>query len=167
MNGQLETVALSQRLAQAHLVHIDARIFALHLVGAPETLSLTREVVSGMREGRIRGQTSVMTLYQLLAELYRRGEPARAADLARDLMVHTGLAVIPASPDIAVQAAEVRAQLGGRPERALQVATALVERADVFLTTDSGLRRIAGMSVVNLEDFSPSSRLHEPAAQEP
>ncbi|MFV1986344.1 MAG: type II toxin-antitoxin system VapC family toxin [Gemmatimonadota bacterium] len=159
--------SISQRLAQAHLVHIDARIFALHLVGNPRTVALTREVISGMREGRIRGQTSVVTLYQVLAELYRRGEPRRAAALARDLMVHAGLALVPTSPDIAVQAAEVRAQLGGRPERALQVATALVGRADVFLTTDSGLRRIAGMSVVNLEDFSRSSRPDEPDAPAP
>ncbi len=157
-------ISLSERLAQAHLVHIDARVFALHLVGNPKMVALTREVISGLREGRIRGQTSVMTLYQLLAELYRQGEASRAADLARDLMVHTGLAMVPASPDIAVQAAEVRAQLGGRPERALQVATALVGRADVFLTTESGLRRIAGMSVVNLEDFSRASRPAEPAA---
>jgi predicted nucleic acid-binding protein len=157
--------SISQRLAQAHLVHIDARVFALHLVGNPKMVALTREVISGLREGRIRGQTSVMTLYQLLAELYRQGETRRAADLARDLMVHTGLAMVPASSEIAVQAAEVRAQLGGRPERALQVATALVGRADVFLTTESGLRRIAGMSVVNLEDFSRSSHPAEQDAQ--
>lgn len=155
--------SLSERLAGAHLVHVDARIFAFHLLGDSESLALTRDVVGGMREGRIRAQTSAVTLYQLLAELYRRGEPGRAARLARDLSVHTGLEIIPVSADIAVQAAEVRAQLGGRPERALQVATALVERADIFLTTDSGLRRIAGMSVVNLEDFSPSFRPLEPS----
>jgi predicted nucleic acid-binding protein len=166
VNGPTETGSISQRLSQAHLVHVDARVFAIHLLGAPEMVTLTREVISGMREGRIRGQTSVLTLYQLLAELYRRGEPGRASDLARDLMVHTGLEMVPTSSEIAVQAAEVRAQLGGRPERALQVATALVERADVFLTTDSGIRRIAGMSVVNLEDFS-SSRPDARAAREP
>lgn len=158
---------LPDRLLQAHLVHIDARIFALHLLADPVASPVTRELVSGMRDGRIRAQTSVMTLYQLLAELYRRGEATRAAGLARDLTVHGGLELVPASPEIAIQAAEVRAQLGGRPERAIQVATALVGRADVFLTTGSTLRRIAGMSVLNLEDFSPSSHSREPAARAP
>ena len=149
--------ALSEKLGEAHLVHIDARILALHLVADPEMSPLTREVMSAVREGKVRAQTSVMTLYQLLAELYRRGEASRAADLARDLTVHAGLEMVEASPEIAIQGAEVRAQLGGRPERAIQVATALVGRADIFLTTGSTLRRIAGMSVLNLDDFSPTS----------
>jgi len=148
----IERSSLSQRLLQAHLVHIDARVFAYHLLGNGEHAAATTAVMEGVRSGRVRAQTSVTTLYQLLAELYRRGEADRAANLARDLTVHAGLEIVPVSAEIAVQAAEVRAQLGGRPERALQVATALVSRADIFLTTESGLRRIAGMSVVNLED---------------
>ena len=163
----MSTPPLSDRLTEAHLVHIDARIFALHLLADPAASPVTRDLVSGMREGRVRAQTSVMTLYQLLAELYRRGEAPRAAGLARDLTVHGGLEIVPASAEIAIQAAEVRAQLGGRPERAIQVATALVGRADIFLTTGSTLRRIAGMTVLNLEDFSPSSHPHEPAARAP
>jgi len=162
-----DSVSISERLAGSHLVHVDARVLALHLLADAEMSPLTREVVSGMREGRVRAQTSVMTLYQLLAELYRRGEAVRAGDLARDLTVHNGLVMVATTAEIAIQAAEVRAQLGGRPERAIQVATALVERADVFLTTDSTLRRIAGMSVVNLEDFSRSSHPDEPAAPVP
>ena len=159
--------SITDRLGRAHLVHLDARVLAFHLLGEGPLVALTREVVGAMRDGRVRAQTSVMTLYQLLAELYRRGESARASELARDLTVHGGLLMVPASPEIAIQAAEVRAQLGGRPERALQVATALVARADVFLTTESGLRRIAGMSVLNLEDFSPSSSPAAPAARAP
>ena len=145
------TDALAERLASAQLIHIDARAFALHLLGDETTLAGTRVVLRALRDGRVRGQTSVLTLYQLLAELYRRGEPERAGELGRDLMVHAGLEMVPVTSEISIQAAEVRAQLGGRPERAIQIATALVERADMFLTTDSGLRRIAGMSVVNLD----------------
>ena len=153
MNGP----PLWQRLVQAHLVHIDARVFALHLLGDETHGRATRDLMIAVRQGRVRAQTSVMTLYQLLAELYRRGESGRASDLARDLTVHAGLDMVPVTPDIAIQAAEVRAQLGGRPERALQVATALASRADLFLTTESGLRRIAGMSVANLEDLRPAA----------
>ncbi len=106
----------------------------------------------------MRAQTSVITLYQLLAEVYRRGDSATAAALARDLTVYAGLDLISTSTEIAIQAAEVRAQLGGRPERAIQIATALVAGADIYLTQGSGLRRIAGMTVANLEDYVPSQR---------
>ena len=144
---------LIDQLARATLVHIDARVLALHLIGdrlAPET----GRILTAVREGAIQTQTSTVTLYQILAEVYRRGERKLARDVARTLQVHPGLTLVPTSPEIAIQAAEVRAQLGGRPERAIQIATALVAGAEVFLTTGSGIRRIAGMTVLNVEDHA-------------
>lgn len=143
---------LEERLAEAALVHVDARVFALHLIGGGPTRQ-TDITFSGIASGRIRAQTSSLTLYQVLVELYRQGKPALARDVARNVRLHPRLGIVPASPEVAVQAAEVRARLGGRPERALQIATALVSGAEVYLTSGSGLRRIAGMHVLNVEDF--------------
>ncbi|MDE2877500.1 MAG: PIN domain-containing protein [Gemmatimonadota bacterium] len=143
---------LEGRLAGAGLVHVDARVFALHLSGRGSTRQ-TELAFSGIASGSIRAQTSSLTLYQILAEVYRQGKPAAARDVARNLRLYPRLDIVSASPEIAIQAAEVRAQLGGRPERALQIATALVSGAEVYLTSGSGLRRIAGMQVLNVEDF--------------
>jgi len=143
---------LEGRLAGAGLVHVDARVFALHLSGRGPTRQ-TELAFSGIASGNIRAQTSSLTLYQILAEVYRRGEAAAARAVARQLRLHPRLDLVSAGPEIAIQAAEVRAQLGGRPERALQIATALVSGAEVYLTSGSGLRRIAGMQVLNVEDF--------------
>jgi predicted nucleic acid-binding protein len=148
------TDSVASRLGEGRLVHVDARVFALHLLGDPSVLPLTRDLVRGIRDGGIKAQTSVLTLYQLLAEVYRRGLSSESAEIARTITIHGGLELVDVTPEISIQAAEVRAQLGGRPERALQVATALVRRADVFLTTESGLRRIAGMAVTNLVDLA-------------
>jgi len=158
---------LFDRLTDATLVHVDARVLALHLIGESRFLPLTRRLVAAIRDGEVRAQTSVMTLYQLLAEVYRRGERERAREVARSLMVHEGLQLVPATDEIAVQAAQVRAQLGGRPERAIQIATALVAGADVYVTEGSGLRRIVGMTVANLEDYAeaPESPPDPPAVE--
>ena len=145
--------ALAEQLSQAALVHIDARVLASHLAatGPPRP---TDFVLAGVRERRIKAQTSSLSLYQILAEVYRRGEVRLAREIARGLRLHSHLRLVPVDAEIAVQAAEVRARLGGRPERALQIATALVCDADAYLTTGSGLRRIAGMRVLNVEDFA-------------
>ena len=143
---------LEERLARAALVHVDARVFALHLIGRAPTAQ-TELAFSGIASGSIKAQTSSLTLYQVLAEVYRQGKPDAARDVARNLRLYPRLGIVSASPEIAIQAAEVRARLGGRPERALQIATALVSGAEVYLTTGSGLRRIAGMQVLNVEDF--------------
>ncbi len=145
---------LRGRLDEASLVHLDARVVALHLLAAPRYAPLTRLVFAGLRVGSIRGQSSAVALYLLLAEVYRRGEPDKAAAVARILEVHGGLTLVPVDSEVAVQAAQVRAQLGGRPERAMQIATALVSGAEIYLTEGSGLRRIVGMSVINLEEYA-------------
>lgn len=146
------STGLEERLTGAELVHVDARVFALHLIGRGPT-EHTDIVFSGIAGGSITAQTSSLTLYQILAEVYRQGNPASARDVARKMRLYPRLDIVSASPEIAIQAAEVRAQLGGRPERALQIATALVSGAEVYLTSGSGLRRIAGMHVLNVEDF--------------
>jgi predicted nucleic acid-binding protein len=143
---------LAERLARAELVHVDARVFALHLIGRGPTRQ-TDIAFSGIAGGSIKAQTSSLTLYQILAEVYRQGRPASARDVARNMRLYPRLEIVSASPEIAIQAAEVRARLGGRPERALQIATALVSGAELYLTSGSGLRRIAGMRVLNVEDF--------------
>ncbi|MCY3600818.1 MAG: PIN domain-containing protein [Gemmatimonadetes bacterium] len=143
---------LEERLARAGLVHVDARVFALHLTGTGPTRQ-TELTFSGIASGAVKAQTSSLTLYQVLVEVYRQGEPTLAGDVARYMRLYPRLGIVPASPEIAIQAAEVRARLGGRSERALQIATALVSDAEVYLTSGSGLRRIAGMRVLNVEDF--------------
>lgn len=145
---------LAERLARATLVHVDARVLARHLT-ATGAATQTDAVLAGVRDGLINAQTSSLSLYQILVEAYRQGEVELARDVGRSLRLHARLELVPAGPEIAVQAAEVRARLGGRPERALQIATALVSGAEIYLTTGSGLRRIAGMQVLNVEDYGP------------
>lgn len=144
---------LSRRLTAAGLIHLDARVLALYLLGKGPVAG-TDAVLAAIREGRIKAQTSSLSLYQILVEVYRQGETALAAEIARTLRLYTRLAMVPAGPEIAVQAAEVRARLGGRAERAFQIATALVSGAEIYLTSGSALRRIAGMQILNVEDFT-------------
>lgn len=145
--------ALRLRLDAAELVHLDPRVFAYHMIGATIYSELTSVVFEGMGRRSFRTQTSALALYQLLVEVYRRGEEKRAAEISKLITVHGGLELVPVTAEVAVQAAQVRAQLGGRAERAVQIATALIGGADVYLTEGSGLRRIVGMTVVNLEDY--------------
>lgn len=144
---------LTERLEAANLVFIDARVLAFHLMAAPTYLDLTRSLFGGLNEGRIRGQVSALSFYQLFTEPYRAGRESKVRELSKILTVHPGLQVLPVTPEVATQAAQVRAQLGGGTERAIQIGSALVGGADVFLSESSGLRRIVGTQVANLEDY--------------
>lgn len=141
------------RLEEARRVHLDPRALAAHLLAVPGQVELTRLLFEGLGDGGVSGQTSSLSLFQLLAEPYRRGRDEAAASAADYLTAVRGLEIVPVSASIARQAAEVRARLGGRSERSVQIATALGADADLYLTRDSGLRRIAGMEVLDLADF--------------
>lgn len=144
----------TERMEEARLVHVDARVLAYHLLEREPFAELARLLLDAVRSERVRAQTSAISLYQLLAEPYRRGEGERAERAARYLSAFPGLELLPLDGRVALRAAQVRARLGGRAERAVQIATALDADADVFLTAGSDLRRIVGMEVVNLEGYA-------------
>ncbi len=150
-------------LTEAERIHVDASVLALHILGHPRYLPLTRLLFSLLSEDRVRASTSAVSVYQLLVEAYRRGEGDTARKAEQHLSTIPGLDVIPMTSAIARQAAEVRAQLGGSVERAIQIATALGGRAEVYLTQHSAFRRVAGMKVESLDLYSAA----EPSSQGP
>jgi hypothetical protein len=145
---------LRTALERAGSVHLDASVVALHAVAHPRYVELTRSVFAGLRAGDFQGQTSALTLFQLLVEPYRQGNEQEAEQAEAYLSAIPGLRIVPVTAAVARQAAQVRAQLGGSLERAVQVATALDGNAEMLLTHRSGLRRIAGMGVDSLESYA-------------
>lgn len=144
-------------LLRSHgLVHVDASVLALHVAGLPDALPLTRQLFAALEAGDVRAQTSALSLYQLLVEAYRRDEESTATRIEELIGSIPGLAVLPVDGRIARQAAQVRAQIGGRVERSVQLATALSEGADLFLARRSALRRVAGLPIESLEGLRPA-----------
>ena len=146
-----ESARFEELLQDHDLVHLDASVLALHAAAVAGTLPLTRSLFRAMETGQVSAQTSALSLYQLLVESYRRGEESTAARIEQLIGSIPGLRVIPLDGRIARQAAQVRAQIGGRVERSVQLATALSEGADLFLAQRSSLRRVAGMAVESLD----------------
>ena len=147
--GSFENLVRQQRL-----IHLDAGVLALHVAGVSTALPLTRTLFRLMESGDVQAQTSALTLYQLLMESYRRGEESTADRVEQLIGAVPGLRVVPIDGRVARQAAQVRARIGGRIERSVQLASALSEGADLFLTRHSSLRRIAGMSIESLDAFA-------------
>lgn len=142
-----------ERLEAADRVHVGGRVLAHHLLGDERYTALTRLFFEGVRGGAVEGVTSSISLYQLLVEPYRRGRTDDADTAGSLLTALRGVELVDVTPAIARRAAQVRARLGGRTERALQMATALEVGADVFLAQGSGIRRILGTAVVDLDGY--------------
>ena len=152
-----ESARFEELLQDHDLVHLDASVLALHAAAVAGTLPLTRSLFRAMETGQVSAQTSALSLYQLLVESYRRGEESTATRIEQLIGSIPGLRVIPLDGRIARQAAQVRAQIGGRVERSVQLAT-----ADLFLAQRSSLRRVAGMAVESLDALHPAETVESP-----
>jgi len=141
-------------LQDAGRVHIDGSVIERHLAASPRYVSLTRAMFDGLRRGDFQLQSSTMSLADVLVRPYVQGREGLAERATRYLTALPNFEWIPVSAAIARQAAQVRAQLGQSPERAIQIATALSRGAHLFLTERSGLRRIAGMRVATLDGYA-------------
>ena len=151
-----EIASFRRALSEAGVVYLDASALALHLAGDPTYLPLTRLALGAIRDGELSGLTSALSMYQLLVEPYRSGAEGSAERIERLLSGLPGLEVVPVSPSLAAQAAQVKAQIGGSLTRAVQIATALASEAELYVTPRSALRRIAGLGVIQLDAYRES-----------
>lgn len=160
-----EVAAFRKVLAEAGIVYLDAGVLALHLVGDPRYLSLTRAILGGLRDGEFTAFTSAITIYQLLVEPYRSGHEETAERVEVLVAALQGLEIVPVSATIARQAAQVKAQIGGGLPRAIQIATALAGDSEIYVTRRSTLRRIAGLGVAQLDAYRQGESDGPPAAE--
>jgi predicted nucleic acid-binding protein len=124
------------------------------LIGLPPFIELTSLLFAGLRSGKLRAQTSAISFYQLLTEPYRRGRDDLALRAYKYLSGQRGLEIVPVTGAVARQAAEVQASVGGSHERSIQIATALGREVRAYVTDKTALRRVAGMEVISLGDYT-------------
>jgi len=97
--------------------------------------------------------TSSITLLEVLVKPIKEGKHKLVAKYKNILLNATGIQIIEISNDIAERAAQFRAKYGLRTPDALQIATALANKADYFLTNDHRLGIVSEVETVTLLDL--------------
>ena len=145
---------LQQRLVPHRLIGLDTTIFIYHFEANSRYLPLTQEILHQVEAGQCGGVVSTVTLMELTVHPWR----INRADIARQyevlLVNFPNLQVIDVSREIARQAAQLRATYNVRPADAIQVATAMVSQATLWISNDKKLKRLATeIEVIILEDY--------------
>lgn len=97
--------------------------------------------------------TSMITCVEVLVQPFRHGKPSLAQQY-HDLLFNTdGIETIMLSQSIAEKAAQLRASYKLRTPDAIQVATAVDQRASFFITNDKGLAALPEVQVIVLDDI--------------
>jgi predicted nucleic acid-binding protein len=111
-------------------------------------LPLFRSIQTGLVEA----VTSVVTLTEIMAKPLAMGNSALARFYAGVLLNRRWFRTTPISSESAAVAAGLRTRYGLRTPDALQIASALVEGCDTFVTNDGNLKRVTDLPVVLLSE---------------
>ncbi len=133
--------------------------FEFHPIFGQVTRTLFRD---GFGRSICHAACSLLVLGEVLVEPFAKAR-IDMADRYR-LIISPGpdLTVWPIGYDVIETAASLRARYRIKMLDAIHVASAVVHRADVFVTNDGGLRRITEVPVLVLSDYVPASPLSAP-----
>lgn len=147
--------SLQQQLASSRLIGLDTSIFIYHLEAGPQYLPLTQQILKCVETGQCEGVVSTITLMELTVHAWRNNRPDIARQYEALLVNFPNLKIVDVSRDIARKAAQLRATYNVRPADALQVATALVSKATLWVSNDKKLKRLGPeIEVVILDDYA-------------
>jgi predicted nucleic acid-binding protein len=133
---------LEQRLANHNLIGLDTSIFIYHLEGQATYLPLTREILGRVETGQNDAVVSTVTIMELTVHPWRvhRSDVARQYEVLLVNFPH--LQLVDVTRDVARKAAQLRAQYNLRPADALQVGTAMISGATLWVSNDKKLKRL-------------------------
>ena len=104
-------------------------------------------------KGNFQFITSILTLEEVLVVPFRKHKPVLVQKYEHILSSSTNLHLYDIGYQVAKKAAELRATYQIKTPDALQFATAIIHKADFFLTNDKRLKKITEVPVITLDDL--------------
>jgi predicted nucleic acid-binding protein len=136
------------------VVAFDSAPLIYYLEDYPKFSRLAHEVFDSIHQRYTTGITSIVSLMEVLVLPLRRGH-AELADQYRRLLLHTrAVTVAPVDLTVCELAARLRARHAWlRSPDALQIATAIANKADLIVTNDERWKRLTEIPVIVLSDY--------------
>ncbi len=150
MNGSDRLLRIIRR---AGTVAFDAMVFIYHFEDNPRYAELTEKVFALLDEGLVRGVTSIVTVAEVFSNQKVMDELKLMARYRATFQGWPGLVIHQPTIDEAMIIGGLRIRYGLRLPDAFQIGAAVQSGAEVFVTNDKALGRIAVPRVLLLEDY--------------
>jgi predicted nucleic acid-binding protein len=143
---------IAAALANVRELFLDTAPIIYHVEGNLAYQPLTDQVFQAIQSGTISAVTSSITLSECLVHPYRRGNMALAQKFRN--VITAGMNTRYVGVDVvAERAAEVRARYNLKLADSFQIAAAIAAGCDAFLTNDSALKRVSGITILVLDEL--------------
>ena len=132
-------------------IGLDTNALIYYIEEHPVLMKKVEFFINKIEDGKAIGITSYVTLLELLVKPIREGR-VDLVDMYRTILSGK-LEMVPLDEIVSIKAAELRAKYGLRTPDAIQLASVIYKKGDVFVTNDRGLKRIKEIKVLALEDI--------------
>jgi len=132
-------------------IGLDTNVLIYYIEEHPIYLKKIEPLIEKIADGKATGITSYVTLLELLVKPIREG---RSYLVNQYKTILTGqLEMVPMDEAVSIKAAELRAKYGIKTPDAIQLASVIHKKGDVFITNDRGLKDVKEIKVLILEDI--------------
>lgn len=127
---------------------LDTNIFVYYFASHPQFGHQVRQIFEALSQDKFRAITSVITLTELLS---LSGSDKEVDTLKNHFLETPNLEIIDLNQEISIEAARIRREYKFRTPDAIQLATAINSRAEVFVTNDKKLKKFKEIKVTGLK----------------
>lgn len=146
-------IKLDKALSGVTLLGFDTAPIIYFVEANPRYDAVVTEIFQRVDKGVVQGVTSVISLLEVVVMPMRSGNSILRQQYT-DLLMHSAhLETRPITAEVAQYAADLRARYNLRTPDALQVAVAIVDGCQAFLTNDIALKRISELSVLVMDEL--------------
>lgn len=132
------------------LVSLDSNIFVYYFESNPEFGICVKEIFLLLEKNKLKAVTSVTTLIELLS---RKELDDHQLDLLRErFSTVPNLQTFDINEELALEAARIRREYKFKMPDAIQLATAINQKAQAFITNDDGLKKFKEIKVLLLSE---------------
>jgi len=143
---------LVKGISEGQIIGIDTMVFIYHLEDHQEFSNITEMLFDDIEKGKYHAATSFLTLLEILVKPKREGLTKVVTDYRDLLLTFPNLRFFPVDLPVSDLASTLRAKYSISTPDAIQIATAITERASVFITNDEQLKKVEEIKVVLLTE---------------
>jgi predicted nucleic acid-binding protein len=135
------------------IIGLDTMVFIYHFEENQVYSSLTFSIFESLEKGNFKGITSILTLLEILVKPKKENNSLLVERYKLLFETFPNLQVQEINENIADIASSLRANYNINTPDAIQIATSLEVKADIFITNDANLKKISEIKVLLLSEM--------------
>lgn len=142
-----------KRISRGDIIGIDTMVFIYHLEDNLKFSNITEELFDNIENGKYHAVTSIITLLEILVKPKMEKNFQITSDYRDLLLTFPNLKFSQVDLQVSDIASTLRVKYKIKTPDAIQIATAISEKAKVFITNDEQLKNINDIDIILLSEL--------------